>query len=178
MGRSQRQWFIVSSAVRAVAAAQLTALGVTKEMRRISTSIDVGAPASRVWAILMDFPAYADWNPFVRHIVGTGTVGSKLQVTLQPVGGRAMFFAPEVLACDPKRQFRWRGKLFVAGVFDGEHAFEITNSVPTSCRFVHTESFSGVLVPLLMRGTMRAGTEAGFEAMNRALKARAERSDT
>jgi hypothetical protein len=29
-----------------------------------------------------------------------------------------------------------------------------------------------------MRGTMRAGTEAGFEAMNRALKARAERSDT
>lgn len=146
----------------------------TQAMRRISTFIDIEAPASRVWAVLMDFPAYADWNPFVRRITGSRAVGSTLQVTVQPDGGHAMTFAPEVLACIPERQFRWRGRVVVAGVFDGEHAFEITPSAPGACRFLHTETFRGVLVPLVMRGAMRARTEAGFEAMNQALKARVE----
>ena len=36
------------------------------------------------------------------------------------------------------------------------------------------EVFSGVLVPLVFRGSMRAATVRGFAAMNHALKARAE----
>jgi len=147
------------------------------EMHRISTSIDIAASASRVWAVLMDFPAYSDWNPFVRHLTGSTATGSRLQVTVQPEGGRAMSFAPEVLTCEPEREFRWRGKVIVSGLFDGEHAFKLAEAAAGSCRFVHEEVFSGVLVPLLMRGAMRASTQAGFEAMNRALKARAERSD-
>jgi hypothetical protein len=39
---------------------------------------------------------------------------------------------------------------------------------------IHGEVFSGLLVPLVFRGAMRAGTERGFAAMNRALKALAE----
>lgn len=143
-------------------------------MHRISTSIDIEAPASRVWAVLMDFPAYSDWNPFVRSLAGTTATGSRLQVIVQPEGGRMMSFAPEVLACVPEREFRWRGKVLMKWLFAGEHAFRLTESADHSCRFIHEESFSGILVPLLMRGAMRAGTEAGFEAMNRALKARAE----
>lgn len=143
-------------------------------MHRISTSIDIEAPASRVWAVLMDFPAYSDWNPFVRSLAGTTATGSRLQVIVQPEGGRMMSFAPEVLACVPEREFRWRGKVLMKWLFAGEHAFRLTESADHSCRFIHEESFSGILVPLLMRGAMRAGTEAGFEAMNRALKACAE----
>lgn len=146
-------------------------------MLRIGTSIEIEAPPARVWAVLMDFPAYPDWNPFVRRITGSNTPGSRLQVTIQPEGGRAMSFGPEVLACVPEREFRWRGSLLVRGVLDGEHAFVLAETAPGSCRLVHEEAFSGVLVPLLMRGAMRSRTEAGFQAMNRALKARAEGRD-
>jgi hypothetical protein len=88
-----------------------------------------------------------------------------------------MAFTPEVLTCEPEREFRWKGKFLVSGVFDGEHAFIISQISSSSCRFVHEETFSGVLVPLLMRGRMRTGTVAGFHAMNRAIKSRAEGSD-
>jgi hypothetical protein len=146
-------------------------------MHRISTYIDINAPASSVWVILMNFPAYADWNLFVQCLVGSNSIGSKLQVTVQLVGGRAMSFAPKVLACLTEREFRWLGKVFVSYLFDGEHVFKLTESSATACRFVHEECFSGILVPLLMRCAMSSATEAGLEAMNRALKARAERSD-
>jgi hypothetical protein len=145
-------------------------------LRRISTSIDIAAPASSVWAVLMNFAAYADWNPFIRRIAGSTSPGSKLQVTVQPEGGSAMSFAPEVLVCMPERELRWRGKVLVNGVFDGEHSLRLTKSTASSCSFFHEETFSGVLVPLIMRGAMLAGTEAGFKAMNRALKTRVERS--
>ncbi|MBS1116012.1 MAG: hypothetical protein H6Q87_396, partial [candidate division NC10 bacterium] len=40
-------------------------------MQRISTSIDIAAPVERVWAVLMDFPAYSRWNPFIVALVGS-----------------------------------------------------------------------------------------------------------
>jgi hypothetical protein len=125
----------------------------------------------------MDFPYYSDWNPFVRRIAGSATVGSKLQVTIHPKGGKAMSFAPQVFACIPEREFCWRGSVLIRGLFDGEHTFKLRKSSANSCRFVQEETFSGILVPLLMSRAMSAGTQAGFEAMNRALKTRAEKRD-
>lgn len=146
-------------------------------MHHIRTSIDIEAPASRVWAILMAFPAYSDWNPFIRQVSGSAIVGRKLHVTIHPEGAQAMSFAPQVLTCVPERVFRWRGQVLIRGLFDGEHSFELKESSVNSCRFVHEEEFSGILVPLLMSRAMRAGTQAGFEAMNLALKTRAEERD-
>jgi hypothetical protein len=42
-----------------------------------------------------------------------------------------------------------------------------------ACRLYHTERFSGVLLPLFGEGLLEA-TRRGFEAMNAALKTRAE----
>jgi hypothetical protein len=141
----------------------------------ISGSIEIAATPAQVWDVLLDFAAYPEWNPFVSSISGGTTPGSKLRVTVQPQGGRPMSFEPTVLVCNPGRELRWLGSVLARGVFDGEHSFALSELTPNSCKFVHEERFSGLLVPLLMRGTMRTGTQAGFEAMNRALKQRAER---
>ena len=146
-------------------------------MQRISTSIDIAAPVERVWAVLMDFPAYSRWNPFIVVLVGSAVPGAKLQVTMRPEGGRAMSFAPTVIACEPNREFRWKGKVLVPGIFDGEHCFRVSSLGPGASRFLHEELFTGLLAPLIMRGSMKASTQAGFEAMNRALKQRAEGRD-
>lgn len=144
-------------------------------MQHISTEIGISAPASRVWTVLMDFATYGEWNPFIQSLSGTSAVGSKLKVTVRPVDGQPMSFEPEVVACELEREFRWLGRVLVAGVFDGEHALRLAPVSENACKFIHEEKFSGLLVPLIMRGKTKAGTVAGFEAMNQALKIRVER---
>jgi hypothetical protein len=146
-------------------------------MQHIATSVDIGAPVRRVWSILMDFAAYPSWNPFIRSLLGQPDPGSTLQVTIQPVGGRAITLSPTVLAQVPEREFRWKGTQVLPGLFDGEHCFRLSAVTDSASRLVHEEFFTGLLVPLAMRGRLKAGTLAGFEAMNQALKARAETSD-
>ena len=84
-----------------------------------------------------------------------------------------MSFKPRLLVFAPRKELRWKGQLWVPGVFDGEHYFELTET-SAGVRLAQGELFTGLLVPLLSRGSMLAGTERGFAAMNQALKARTE----
>ena len=143
-------------------------------MQRIATSVLIAAPVERVWSVLMDFAAYPSWNPFIRSLSGDTAPGSRLNVTIQPVGGKVMSFSPKVMVCERGREFRWKGRVLLPGVFDGEHHFQLSSLNATSTTFAHGEEFTGILVPFVMRGSMWSGTEAGFAAMNQALKARIE----
>jgi hypothetical protein len=121
----------------------------------------------------MNFPAYAQWNPFIVRIEGHPIVGTRLKATMKPEGSNGMTFTPTVLQSDPNREFRWLGHLFFPGLFDGEHSFRIEPISEGRCRLLHEETFRGVLVPLFLK-QLQTGTLAGFHAMNKALKARAE----
>src|SRR5664279_4409772 len=120
-------------------------------MHRVDTQIEINASAERVWSILMDFPDHARWNPFVRSIEGPATVGGSLSVCIQPPGSNGMRFRPTVLAVEPKREFRWKGKLLIPGLFDGEHFFMLEPKSDTQLVFRQSEVFSGLLVPLFRR---------------------------
>jgi hypothetical protein len=143
-------------------------------LQRVTTSIVISAPVERVWSVLMDFAAYPSWNPFIRSLSGGTTPGSRLTVTIEPVGGKAMSFSPQVIVCEREKEFRWKGRVLLPGVFDGEHHFRLARYDDASTTFEHGEDFTGILVPFVMRGSMKAGTEAGFVAMNHALKDRVE----
>jgi hypothetical protein len=142
-------------------------------MKQLHTEIDVEAPAERVWEVLMDFASYPQWNPFIRNISGLPAPGERLEVRLEPPGGRGMTFKPQVLNAEPNRQLRWLGRLLVPGLFDGEHSFTIQPLEERCVRFVQREEFKGLLVPLFAR-SLETNTRRGFEQMNRALKERAE----
>ena len=142
-------------------------------MKELRTEIDIEAPAERVWQILTDFASYPEWNPFVRRISGEAQEGAQLEVFLQASGARGMTFRPTVLKAEPSREFRWRGKLFIRGLFDGEHVFEIEQLAENRVRFVQRETFRGLLTPMLLR-MLENDTRRGFEEMNAALKSRAE----
>ena len=58
-------------------------------------------------------------------------------------------------------------------MFDGEHGFRIVPEDVGRCRFEQFETFTGLLAGPIMWMVGEA-TRQGFEAMNRALKARAE----
>jgi hypothetical protein len=76
-------------------------------------------------------------------------------------------------AVEPGRELRWLGRLLVPGIVDGEHILRIESLDQARSRFTQAERFSGILVGLF-RSTLDK-TELGFEQMNAALMARAER---
>ena len=94
-------------------------------MHRLDTQIAIDASAERVWSLLVDFPSHPRWNPFVRSIEGRPEVGQSLKVFIQPPGSSGMHFRPTVLAVEPYREFRWKGKLLLPGLLDGEHYFTL-----------------------------------------------------
>jgi len=139
----------------------------------LHTEIEIAASADRVWAVLSDLASYPQWNPFVRSAAGTLRQGERLQIVVQPDGGKAMRFSPVVLTVEPTREIRWLGRFLFPGLFDGEHSFVIESLGENKVRFIQNERFGGVLVGI-MRRSLDRGTKSGFEAMNHALKARAE----
>jgi len=141
-------------------------------MKELRTQIEIEATPERVWEILTDFDAYPEWNPFIQAIEGEAAPGSKLEVRIEPPGGRAMSFKPIVLEAAPRQELRWLGRVLVPGLFDGEHSLRIEPIDDSRVRFVQAERFTGVLVPLF--GKSLEKTERGFTAMNEALKRRAE----
>jgi hypothetical protein len=135
---------------------------------RFHTEIEVAAPPEEVWETLTAFEAYPSWNPFLVSVVGAPMVGARLKVRLEPPGGRGITLRPTVTECEPGRVLAWLGRLGLPGVFDGAHRFALEALAGGRTRFVQSERFSGVLVPLFRR-SLRAHTLPGFEAMNHAL---------
>jgi hypothetical protein len=144
-------------------------------MKELRTEIDIAASPEAVWRVLTDFAAFPAWNPFIREASGEQTVGGKLRIRIVPSGGKGMVFKPTVLRYEPNRELRWRGRLGIPGLFDGEHSFLVEPVDGAGTRFVHSEVFTGLLVPLLA-SSLDGSTRKAFEAMNLALKERAEKS--
>ncbi|MCE7083334.1 SRPBCC domain-containing protein [Streptomyces sp. ST2-7A] len=143
-------------------------------MRSVTTEIEIPAPPEDVWAVLLDFPRYGGWNPFIREAGGRAERGGTLRLRMHPTKGRPVTFRPKVLIAEVETELRWRGKLWIPGLFDGEHHFLLTDlGTPENpaTRVHHGETFRGMLVPVL--GAVIRGAEHDFRLMNEALAERA-----
>jgi hypothetical protein len=139
--------------------------------KTLSEQIEIDASKERVWAVLIDFPAYPEWNPFLKSVKGEPREGTRLDVFFQPPGAKGITMHPELLSVVPSLELKWLGHLGVPGIFDGEHQLRIEDTSAGSL-FVQQETFRGLLVPFA--GKQLEQTRRGFEQMNRALKERVE----
>ena len=143
-------------------------------MKIIRVVTDIAAPVQTVWAELSAVAKYAEWNPFITTLQGELVEGGRLKVRIVPTGGRAMTFRPTITVVEEGKRLEWLGRLVLPGVFDGRHSFLLEDLGGGVTRLTQAEEFSGLLVPLT--GTILERTHAGFEAMNEALRLRAERA--
>lgn len=139
----------------------------------ITATTPIDAPPERVWAVLADTQAYADWNPFVRALRGPLVEGERIEVELQLPGRKLQTFKPRVVSVEPGRSFAWLGHVGPTGVFDGRHSFTVEADGAGS-RLVQAERLAGLLVPAFRR-MLTGPTPAGFAAMNEALRDRVQR---
>jgi hypothetical protein len=142
-------------------------------MKNIQTEILINTDITKAWDVLMNFDNYPKWNPFITSISGEPKLGSRLTVSIKPPGGKGMTFKPNILTLEANKEFRWKGKLGINGIFDGEHYFILESVDNDITKFIHGEKFSGLLVPFVRK--MLDKTQKGFQLMNESIKNECER---
>lgn len=134
----------------------------------------IAAPAQKVWDVLTAFAAYEAWNPFIVRAQGVAQAGARPKLSMrQTPDGRVWTFSPVIRRCHAPHELRWLGRLWLPGLFDGEHVFRLQETAQGHTQLTQQEYFSGVLVRFFARRLQR-DTQAAFVRMNAALKARVE----
>jgi hypothetical protein len=91
-------------------------------MDEIITKIEIDAPPQSVWDVLTDFERFDEWNPTI-DITGTLTEGDRIDIVLTLPDRKPQPFRPKLLTVDEPNELRWQGRLYVSGLYDGEHRF-------------------------------------------------------
>src|SRR6185369_5236118 len=91
---------------------------------------------------------------------GNVAVGETLSLRMALPGRSPMTITPRLLVVDRHRELRWKGRLLLPYLFDGEHAFVLTALENGRTRVDHFERFAGILLPiarpLIYDATVRA----------------------
>ncbi len=138
-------------------------------MFEFKTSIDIAAPADKVWALLTDLAAYPSWNPTVDKVAGQVVLGGKLTVFARIANGKG--FPVKVAALEPPRRMVWLGGAPLKFMLKGERTFTLAPA-GTGVRFTMHEVFTG-LISGLVRKSM-PDLQPAFDEFAAALKRRAE----
>mgnify|MGYP001220154120 CR=1 FL=1 len=139
---------------------------------RIEHRIGVQAPAETIWEILYDLESWGEWNPLYPEAHGAIRIGSQLDLALQLEGEARRRISPVVLEWVPNDQIHWRLKM-MGGLVTTTRFLELEQLDTASTIFSNGELIGGLMGPSVAR---RVGRKLyrGFQAMNEALKERAE----
>ena len=147
-----------------------------KDMREISSEIEIAAPPAKVWGLITQFDRWHEWSPIIKASSGRAGLGEKIDITMvgmseESTGPR---YSPTITVFDEPKNLRWRAHMMAPIVFTNDKLFELEET-PSGTRLVHKELFSGLLAPIFC-GQMEEGVPPMLDAMNMALKELAEKS--
>ena len=143
-------------------------------MREIRTEIEISASAERVWEALCGEPQnLARRGGDILDARGRLDEGGVLALTFRAAPGLKARVRVKLLRVDPPRELRWRGQLAIPGLLQGEHVFEIVDKEGGGVTLIQSETFSGILAPILLPTLLR-GVMGGFQEMNRGIKEHVE----
>jgi hypothetical protein len=143
-------------------------------VQTLRTEIQIQAPPEKIWQILIDLAKYPVWNPFITQAIGRVEVGARVEITV-PSGSKEMKLHCRVIKAEPRQVLCWKYHVISPLLFRGEHSFTIEPMGSNYVRFVDQEIFNGLLVPMQAK-EIDSSSRQGFEAMDKALKIRAEQS--
>jgi hypothetical protein len=146
-------------------------------MREIRTTIEIAAPRSKVWNILMDFEKWSEWSPIINKANGTAALGSKLKITMCGRNGKegnpGPKYEPVITVFEENKRFNWRATMMAGFMFSNGKVFELKDT-STGTQLIHIETFSGIMVPL-MWSQMESTVPQMLNSMNEALKKKVEK---
>ncbi len=131
----------------------------------------IAAAPDRIWALLVDLPAWSAWNPTIVSIEGDVTPGGT--VRLVAAVNQQRTFALRVTEVVPPQRMVWASGMPL-GLFRGVRTYSLTPAAGgEGTDFAMTEAYTGPLAGLIGRSIPDLGPS--FETFADALKAAAER---
>lgn len=160
----------------------------------VQAKATIAAPAADVWAALLDFKTYGDWNPFVRSFVVRDASGGELEQGTLPAAGQKILMRtnlPPRLSGAGDREVRcdithfdhdahracWANNEFPSWFLRTERWSVLTEEEledgSKQTVYESQEAFAG-WGAYLVKWFVRAKVQQGFEEMARTLKDRVE----
>ncbi len=146
--------------------------GPLSRIQSIETFVDIDAPPSVVWNLLTDLSSYPEWNPHIVRARGDLRVGSSLDIRIRRKGVKDRDMTVTISELEPERRLAWVGTLLHTRIFEGRHVYELEPLDGSRTRLHNRESVRG----LLASSALTDDPARDYEAMNRALKSRAEQA--
>jgi len=112
----------------------------------VSETVDINAPASLVWKILLDMPKYGDWNPFCVECESTLEMGAAVKMKLKSyVNCEPEFFENTEYVCafEPEKQISWALPHYDAWPYPARRDQYIEATSAQTCKYYSTDEFRG-----------------------------------
>jgi uncharacterized protein YndB with AHSA1/START domain len=139
-----------------------------------SIRVEIDAPASLVWEVLLDLPRYGEWNSFNPRIESTLRIGDPVRMEARIAGGERSMAVTEILvACEPERLLAWEMRPTPEHPDAGRRDQILEALGPERCAFHHTDRFLGPNAAKIL-AEHGEWVKQGFDAMARDLKRHAE----
>ena len=144
----------------------------------IKTEVLIAAAPETVWGLLIDFNAFPSWNPFIVEASGGMLAGEQIKAKLAMGKKLRLTITPRLTVVRDNAELRWLATLPIKGLFDVDRSFTITPDPERGgIRFTQAETITGLLRPLVFATDYEARVYHGYDALNGAIKARAEAAE-
>lgn len=138
-------------------------------MKEFRASTMIKATPETIWSILVDGPAYPEWEPNTIRIEGQIAAGEKLTAYSKLSPNQA--FPVTISEFVPAKKMVWTGGMPL-GLFTGNRSFTLAPRGDGTTEFTLSEVFTGPLVGLI--GRSLPDLNAAFVQFAASLKQRAE----
>ena len=138
-------------------------------MKSFSVAVEINAGPERVWTVLTDLHRWTTWNTTVEKVEGTMALGKRITVYATIAKGRG--FPVTVAEYAAPSKMTWVGGM-PFGLFVGRRTFELAKITADSTDFRMSETFTGLLEPLMSRAL--PDLQPAFDEFAQCLKREAE----
>jgi len=138
-----------------------------KEYLTITT---IAAPPERVWAVLTNGAAYAEWNPEIIDVEGVMAPNARIKVKVRLGDGAVRQLSQRVAVLEPLQRMEWVGGL-PFGLFVGRRTFTLSPARAGTEFRMHLD-MSGPLARMILKSV--GDRQPEIEKFSAALKRRAE----
>lgn len=140
-----------------------------------SVKVEIDAPASVVWQVLLDLPRYHEWNPFTVKVESSLAVGDpvRLYVPNPAAPGENLCIVEHIVAVEPERLLSWEQKPTAESKDAARRDQYVEVLGPERSSYFTTDIFLGVNADELTRN-FGAWVKLSFDAVAQGLKRHAE----
>ncbi|AFU04357.1 SRPBCC domain-containing protein [Nocardia brasiliensis] len=138
----------------------------------IDASVDIDAPAERVWQVITDFPHYGEWNPFVSECRSSLVPGEPIDMVVH-LGGRPRRQREWIRSHTPGHELSYSMKPTPFGALHSLRSHTLTPLGDHRTRYESHFELNGWLHPLVV-ALLGKHLKAGFAGMTAGIQQRAE----